>query len=297
VSRSDSTSAADPAAGLDPPPLPSQHYPPKGHCSARGLIIVRNGEQYIGSAVASLAWCATVLVIDQESTDATAKQAAMAGATVRSTAPTGVVEPARREAISQLGPGWIVTLDADEVCPPALARTIARIIDEGRFDGVAVPRRNYILGEWAKGAGWWPDYQVRAFRAELVDAPARLHYAIRLHPGGRVLTLDPSEEGALLHFNYVGLTDWVERTNRYTSVAAAELRLERARPIVAAGRAFVRRYVRESGWRLGRYGLKLSAMMAVYDWLLVEKCAEVAAGAPDTVVARYQALARRTIED
>lgn len=277
-------------------------YPATRSVGATGLIIVRNGERTIAAAVASLSWCERVIVVDQASEDRTAARARGAGAEVQPGPITGVVEPARRAAVDLIGTGWVVMLDADEMVPAPLARELARLVAPGSpWDAVRLARKNLLLGRWARGAGWWPDPQLRVFRAEAVDLPERVHGAIEVRPGARCHDLvGPAESQpdlALVHFNYSGYADWFERMNRYTTMQAPDLTLRRVRPGVAFARSLTRRYVRQGGWRLGRYGFDISVLGASYDWLLVQKAAELARGGEAGIQNAYDETARQILAD
>ena len=275
-------------------------YPARGSVGATGLIIVRNAEKTIAAAVGSLTWCERVVVVDQQSEDKTREIARSQGAEVLLGEVTGTADPARAAAVELVGRGWVVMLDADEVIPPPLARRLAQVIDDDAVSGVRVARRNMLLGRWARGAGWWPDPQLRAFRATAVAFPERaVHGAAALVAGASLLDLsteaDAHPELALLHFNYMGYEDWVERANRYTSMHVADVRVRRPRPGYAFARAFLRRFLQQGGWRLGRYGVELSALGATYDWLLVNKAGELSRGGTRQIERAYQQLAESTL--
>ena len=276
---------------LAEPPVPSGRYPAKESVDATGLIIVRNGERFIAPAVRSLAWCQRTLVIDQESEDRTKEQATIAGAEVIDSSISPVVDEAKRAAVADLGHGWVVLLDADEVCPPGLAQKLAEVIVSGRADGVRMPRRNFVFGHWTPHGRGWPDWQLRAFRAEQVRMPGGVHNPITLHDGARLEQL-PTDPGlAIVHFNYAGLHDWLDRTNRYTSTQASQLVLDRDVSTRAAVRAFARSLFRDGGWRAGRAGLKSALLDGFYQWVLVSKWAEQVQGGPVAVLAQYDEIA------
>ena len=280
---------------LAPIPVASARYPTQGSVAATGLIMVRNGERFIGAAVRSLSWCGRVVVFDQHSEDRTAEQAAMAGAEVIESPITPVVDPAKRDAVASLSPGWVVLLDADELCPPDLAVRIAEVIETGLADGVQMARQNFVFGDWTPFGKGWPDRQVRAFRAEAVAMPGGVHNPITLVDGARLEVLEATPGLAIVHFNYSGLGDWLDRTNRYTTTQAETLVLDRNVSGRAAIRGFVRSFLRDRGWRAGRRGLHLALLDALYQWLLVEKWAEEVRGGAVSALARYDEIASRVV--
>ena len=281
----------------EPVPIPkvSGRYPSKGSVGATGLIMVRNGERFIGAAVSSLGWCCRVLVIDQQSDDRTAEQARLAGAEVVRSRVTPDVDPAKRDAVAELGEGWVVLLDADEICPPDLARRIADVIISDRADGVLMARQNFVGGKWTRFGRGWPDWQLRAFRAERVRMPGGVHNPITLVEGARLERLPATPAQAIVHFNYAGLHDWLDRTNRYTTGQAAALVLDRNVSGRAAVRAFARAFIGARGWRAGRSGLRSALLDALYQWVLVEKWAENVRGGTVAVLAGYDDIAESVV--
>jgi hypothetical protein len=84
--------------------------------------------------------------------------------------------------------------------------------------------------------------------------------------------------------------------NRYTSLQAREVVVARNVSIRAATRGFLERFVRQGGWRMGRRGLRLSLLFALYQWLLFEKSDELTRGGEPGILAGYEELAAATIE-
>lgn len=283
------------AEELPPLPTASAGYPLPRSVAATGLILVRNGERFIGAAVTSLGWCQRVLVIDQQSEDRTAEQARLAGAEVVQGRVTPEVDPAKRDAVAELAPGWVVLLDADEVCPPGLAGRIADVVSSGRADGVLMARQNFVAGRWTRFGRGWPDWQLRAFRAERVSMPGGVHNPITLLDGARLERLAPTPPLAIVHFNYAGLHDWLDRTNRYTTSQSAALVLDRNVSGRAAVRGFARSFFGGAGWRAGRMGLRSAFLDALYQWVLVEKWAEQIRGGPTSVLAGYDEIAESVV--
>ena len=289
----------EPLASL---PALGRAYPPTGSVEGTGLIIVRDGERHIGEAVRSLAWLRKTVVVDHGSVDRSAARAREAGAEViaspdPSSAREGLLENIRHETLASFGRGWVVMLDADEVCPARLAREFARRLADAKTDGVRVPRANYFGGAWIRTGGAWPDHQLRAFRNEKAITNPHIHEQIRLAPDAVITTLPEDFALAITHFNYTDLHDWIERTNRYTSLHARSQHLDRNVSLRAGVRAFLRSYLRERGFRQGRAGFRASVRRAAYDFLLVEKWAELVDGGATAILAGYDELAAQILTD
>src|SRR3990172_3329599 len=112
-----------------------------------GLINTWNEADTIRYAVESLkTWCDEVLVVDQQSTDATAQIARRCGARVEEVEATGYVEIIREMSVAMTAHDWVMVLDSDEVVHPNLGRRLRQIAESGEANVVRIPRRNVILG-------------------------------------------------------------------------------------------------------------------------------------------------------
>src|SRR5262249_30948075 len=113
---------------------------------------------------------------------------------------------------------WILSLDADEHVSNELREAIRRVLaaDTGA-DGYAVARRNIFWGRFIRHGRLYPDWQLRLFRrgaGRFVDKD--VHESVEI--AGAVARLD----AALIHESYRDVADFLERTNRYTELAAEE---------------------------------------------------------------------------
>jgi glycosyltransferase involved in cell wall biosynthesis len=171
-------------------------------------------------------------------------------------------------ALEQSTGEWILSLDADEEVAPELPEEIAATIAApDACDGYAVRRRNLFLGQWVRHGGLYPDWQVRLFRrgrGRFVDRA--VHESVRVD--GRLGRL----RGHLVHRSYADVTDFFERANRYSSLAADEA--------VTAGRRvrtwelllrplgrFAAMYLVRRGFLDGRRGLLLATLYAYYVFM------------------------------
>jgi len=122
--------------------------------------------------------------------------------------------------------------------------------------------------------GLYPDYQLRLFRRRagrfLADA---VHESVRVE--GRVETLVE----ALLHHSYRSLEDFVQRSNRYSTLAAGAW-LERGKRVGLAdlifrplGR-FLSMYIIRLGFLDGWRGFVLAVLYADYVFLRMAKAWE-----------------------
>jgi glycosyltransferase involved in cell wall biosynthesis len=237
-------------------------------------IVAWNEEERLRACLESVTWADEIIVVDAESTDKTV-------ALAREFTDRVWVRPwpgfaaQKNFALEQATGDWVLSLDADERVTPELRARVARVLAaDGPADGYSVPRRNMFWGAWVRHGGLYPDYQLRLFRRRagrfLADA---VHESVRVE--GKVETLGE----ALLHHSYRSLEDFVQRSNRYSTLAAGEWirRGKRAgladlifRPL---GR-FLSMYIIRRGFLDGWRGFVLAVLYADYVFLRTAKAWE-----------------------
>ena len=161
-----------------------------------------------------------IVVVDGSSTDATVAIAKKYGATV-------IVEENRtnfhinkQHAIDGCHGAWILQLDADERVSSMLAKEIRGIVDSdpvGRPSAYYLKRRNYFLGRWMTKGGMYPDPVIRFFQKGRAHLPQEnVHELMTVDGGIQWLAED------LLHIADPTFARYLKRSNRYTSLTAAE---------------------------------------------------------------------------
>ncbi|MGB7774359.1 MAG: glycosyltransferase family 2 protein, partial [Pseudolabrys sp.] len=122
-------------------------------------IIAFNQADKIGEAVASVLWTDEIVLADSHSSDGTAEIAERLGARVEQI-PITTFSELRNRAADACTHEWILSLDSDERCTPAVRDEILALLAEGpKYDAYYIPRRNYFMGRWIKGSGWYPNYR------------------------------------------------------------------------------------------------------------------------------------------
>ncbi|MGH2351159.1 MAG: glycosyltransferase, partial [Chloroflexota bacterium] len=235
-------------------------------------VLTLNEARHIVPCLRMLHWAGEVLVVDCGSADGTPELARSMGARVLHHDWNGWAAQ-RNFAIAQASLPWIFFVDADERVPLKLAEEIrARVAGADRAGGPAgfwVPRQNLILGRWVRHAGWWPDYQLRLFRRD------RGHYDPG-RPVHELVLLDGDAEHLrhhLVHHNYATWRQFWAKQRRYAREEAQALHAQgvRVKPqnfVLQPLREFRRRYWTLRGYRAGRLGFSLSALLAVANFLM-----------------------------
>ncbi len=247
------------------------------------IVLTKNEEQHIGDCLDSLAWADRRVVFDSFSTDRTCEMARAHGAEVLEH-PFSNYAAQRNAALQAVEADWIFFVDADERATPELAEEIKGITGgealagtttgkpaqasapgarAGEIVGWYVPRHNYLFGKLTRGAGYWPDYQMRLLKR------GRARYD---RPASEIAELEGQLgylQNALLHYNYATVAQFRQKQTFRIDFEAANLyrRGEKYRfysPYYMIVRHFWWRYVTLSGFRDGLHGLRLCLLLAYY---------------------------------
>lgn len=229
------------------------------------VLIVRNEAAALPRCLAALDWVDEIVVVDDDSTDDTVAIAEAAGARVfRRRLDRFDVQ--RNYAIEQTTCEWILSIDADEVVTPALAREIrAAIGAPDAPDVYGIPFRHRMFGHWFKAGGWTAPLN-RLFRRERRWGGA-VHERVAAEPGAyRVL------RAPLLHYSHRTIAEFVAKLDRYTDHEAAE-RVVAGAPastvklLLSPTRDFVTRYLLQMGFLDGIAGLVMAELMWAYVFM------------------------------
>ena len=235
------------------------------------VILTLNEGEHIEECVRSLAWADRVIVFDSFSQDETVALANAAGADVLQSVFENYAQQ-RNAALASVRTDWVFFVDADERGTLDLAAEVRRVMARRPESGWYVPRTNYIFGKITRGAGWYPDFQLRLFKHGLV------HYERPVHETAVVEGDIGYLEQPLIHHNYRDKAHFQVKQEAYSDYDASILKQQKVRPrpqyfILQPWRQFWWRYVTLHGYIDGGHGLKLSLYMAYYEWVKYRKLA------------------------
>ncbi len=147
-------------------------------------IVAYNEAEKIADAVSSVLWADEVVVVDSGSGDRTAEIARSLGARVVQVEFRGFGD-LRNQAVAHCRHDWIFSLDSDERCTAEARDEIMSILSSiPAHDAYLVPRRNYMMGRWIRGSGWYPN-----FRQPQLFRKGTMRYRIEpVHEGYELLT-------------------------------------------------------------------------------------------------------------
>src|SRR6266496_1606369 len=189
-------------------------------------ILTKDDAEDIEAAVSSVRWADEVVVVDNGSTDRTVELAMALGVRVERCSLNHFGE-LRTRAAEACSHEWILSLDADERCTPALRDEIRALLAAGpAHDGYLVPRRNYMMGRWIKGSGWYPNYR----QPQLFRKGAMRYDHDPVHEGYELLTERPLGrlQGAIWQLPFRNLEELISKMNRYSSLGVRKLSGKRA---------------------------------------------------------------------
>lgn len=229
------------------------------------VIVAKNEERNIAECVASASFADEVLVLDSNSSDATAALASAAGARVVQTDWPGY-GPQVARGIGMARTAWVLSLDADERITPELRDEVRQAIRSGAHAGYRIPRLSEFCGRFIHHSGWRPDHTLRL---GLREKSGFTDHFLHAH-----MTVDGSVgelKESLIHFSYPNLHDVLEKLDRYSSGHARDMHAKGKtggvwKALLHGLFAFIRTYLLRLGFLDGSHGLMLAIYNAEYTY-------------------------------
>ncbi len=226
-------------------------------------VITLNASSELDRCLASVAFADQIVVLDQNSTDETAAVCQRHGAELHQTTWLGFGST-KNKAVSLCRNSWVLSVDTDEVVTPELRRAIENLPDEPPAAAFTVNRLSRFLGSWIYHCGWHPEHVVRLFdsrRAGFNDKP--VHESIETNE-----TIDRLP-GLLHHYTYESMEQYIEKLNRYTTLAADEMfaggrRVSLPTAVLRSHSAFWRMWILQRGILDGWPGFVLCLSSSFY---------------------------------
>jgi glycosyltransferase involved in cell wall biosynthesis len=237
-------------------------------------IIANNEEANIGACLASLDFADEIVVVDSGSTDRT-EEICLAHPRVRfSRADWPGYGRQKNRAAGLAANDWIFNIDADERVSPELRRSILAV-SGAEFACYRAARENYFGARWIKRCGWYPDYNTRLYDRRACAFSERSVHESLVCPGEVGLL-----PGNLVHRTYTGVSDYLKRMDRYSSLAAEELVKAGKRPgllqlLLKPLFTFCKMYFLKLGFLEGYTGFLLSMLYSHYTFYKYGKAVEI----------------------
>jgi glycosyltransferase involved in cell wall biosynthesis len=238
-------------------------------------IITKDEERNIRECLESVSWADEIVVVDNGSTDGTLKVCREYMAKVYQEEWKGYPGQ-KNSAIEKARNEWVLSLDADERVGPELRREIETALGgNASIDGYFIARKNFFLGRWIKHCGWYPDLNLRLFRQSRGRFQERaVHEKVEVR--GKTATL----KHPLIHQTYRSLSEFLQRMDRYSSLAAREMHCQgkKYRFIQVLFRppfTFLQMYLLRAGFLEGYFGFLLSCLYSFYTFAKYNKLKEL----------------------
>jgi glycosyl transferase family 2 len=236
-------------------------------------LIVRDEEERLPAALASVAFCDQVVVVDSGSSDRTVEIARESGALVLEN-PWPGYGAQRNVALDHATSDWVLEVDADETITPELQREIRRFLDDppAGYDVAGLPQFHRFLGGELRASVKYPGYRTRLFRRGVYrhDEGRAVHEGI--WPLGSVWPFEHEMSHELAGSWHEALTD----TWNYSRLEASKLPPPGSTADVVKGALFrpaskfLYRLFVDGGWRDGWRGAVRIALDCAHDaivWL------------------------------
>lgn len=237
-------------------------------------ILTHNNAETIVQTIHDLAWSDEVLIIDDNSTDATTQSAQKAGARVIIHDLKNNFAAARMLAMDEAKNDWIFFLDTDESLDKEAVSSIKKInLHSVQEAGFRIPRIDYFWnrrithGEVRSASHQGITRLIHRTRGEWVG---KVHE--RFVPTGTVGMLS----GAIEHRSHRSISDFLDRINYYSDIRAAEL-FDQSRVrtilemIILPPGKFINTYIFRLGLLDSAAGFVYSFMMSFHSFLVRAK--------------------------
>ena len=267
------------------------------------VFIARNEEMVIGPSLDAVKeWVDEIILMDMQSTDATAKIGRDKGAQVIETEMVWNFGIARTFGIRKAKNQWILLLDADEIVSAGLAEEIKNAINHDVADLLFLPRANFALSGFGPFESGFPEYQSRCFKKDCMridDYKGEVHLTYLPKEGIRIKKLVAAfPKSCLYHITNPTFEFLIDKINRYSTAEAMEqysatYGFSRLRVIFSGLKEFWVHYFVRKGYRDGWRGFWLSMVWFFYKVLIFGKYWEIAlykGNYPTVSIAREQML-------
>lgn len=262
------------------------------------LILTLNEEINLPDCLDSVSWSDDIVVFDSYSSDRTVEIAKASGARViqRRFDDYAAQRNAALNQVQYKHP-WILMVDADERVTPELRDEIEAVL-QTEPNGTTLyrmRRKDMFLGKWLRRSSGYPTWFGRLFKKGHLWVERQVNE--EYHTDGKVGYLQEH----LIHYPFKkGITFWLERHNRYSSMEAETLIMEvqgtlKSKDIFSSAPIIRRKALKQLAFRLpgrpflvfcylyfthlgfldGRAGLTYSALRGIYEYMIDVKVKEL----------------------
>jgi len=230
------------------------------------VIITKNESRNIKDCICSVKELADeIIVVDDLSSDDTAKIAASEGAKVLLRRMDNEGRH-RNWAYSQAKNSWVMSLDSDERSTPELNNEISSLdLDACKFIAFTISRRNYIGDYWLKHGGQYPAAQLKLFRKDKFK-----YEEVQVHPRAFLDGNCGHLSKDIIHYSYRDFSDFMNKLNKQTTLEAQKWfdtgrKMSFGHALWRTIDRFFRKFIGKRGHRDGFMGFMLGVFDSIYQ--------------------------------
>ncbi len=237
------------------------------------VIPVFNCGKPLLNALASVKWANEIIIVDMFSTDDTIKVYKKYNAKIYKRSPkNGNFDENRKFGMEKASGDWILKLDSDEVLSSLLQKEIQDFLsgeDNKEINGYHFYNKIFMFGKEVKHGFVKPgSNELRLFRN------GKWHYdPYRFH---QQITVDGAAEffkNVYYHYNYANVSEFIEKTNKYTSldakILAKEITISPFEIFISPVKTFIKLFIFQLGFLDGTFGIETCMLFSLY--YLIEK--------------------------
>lgn len=239
------------------------------------VVITKNEEENIADCLKSAAWADEVIVLDDNSTDATVDVAKRFTDKVFSRK-MDIEGVHRNYAYGLAKNDWVLSLDADERISEELVDELRRLFGgELKDKAYTIPIKAFIGKRWIRYAGWYPAPKVRLFDKRFFKyEEVEVHPRVFIQGSCGHLTKD------IIHYSYRNYHDFFASLNNQTTLEARKWFNEKRKinfikMYRKALSRFLKAYVQKAGFKDGLLGFTVSWGGALYQFMSYVKYKEM----------------------
>lgn len=233
------------------------------------LVLAKNEQQMIADALSQLKFADEIIVLDQDSTDKTSEIAKKY--TDKIITSKSEQFDNNRNLLAQKANGqWLLYIDADERLQDFNIKEIKETIARGTHSAYYFPRQNYILGNFQKHGGWWPDYVPRLFKkSDFIKWQGKVHESPQIKGDFGHL------KNPIIHKTARNVSMMLEKSAKWAQIEA-ELYYKSTNPRVTRTRVirfffseFIKRYFLKLGFLDGKIGFISAIYQALHNAMIL----------------------------
>lgn len=239
------------------------------------IILTKNEEQNIEKCIQYVKWCDEIIVVDDNSEDATIEIAKKYKTTIYERSLDNDFSSQRNFGISKAKNEWILFVDADELVSDALAYEISSVIELKdqtlkNFKGFYINRSDFIWGKQLKYGEAGNIKLLKLGRKGFGAWKGMAHEKWEIE-GNIGKLINP-----LLHFPHTTVSDFLKEVNFYTDIRSQELKNKNTKVffwsilLYPLGK-FILNYIIKRGFLDGMQGLVFATIMSFHSFLVRSK--------------------------